>query len=220
MEEGKRFRYRIRFAKTDAVRFTGHLDVHHAWERALRRARLPVLYSKGYSPRPRLSLAAALPLGFTSDCELADILLEAEWDPSKLQQALSEAAPPGLVVAAVDRIEEGEPSLQSQVESAEYLARLGGQADAGELKPKVSALLASSALPRVRRGKAYDLRPLIEHLHVAEQDGEVLLQMWLAARQGATGRPDEILLALGLEPARSLITRTKLVLKEAEEAPV
>jgi radical SAM-linked protein len=69
-------RIQITFSKTGAMRFTGHLDLHRAWERTFRRAALPLAYSQGYNPRPKMNLASALPLGFTSECEVIDVRLE------------------------------------------------------------------------------------------------------------------------------------------------
>ena len=65
-------RLRIVFAKTEAMRYTSHLDLHRTWERTIRRANLPLAYSQGYNPHPRINLASALPLGFTSDCEVVE----------------------------------------------------------------------------------------------------------------------------------------------------
>ena len=81
-------RVRITFAKTDAMRFTGHLDLHRAWERTFRRAGLPLAYTQGFSPHPRINLASALPLGFTSERELVDIWLEQELPASAVTAAL------------------------------------------------------------------------------------------------------------------------------------
>jgi hypothetical protein len=80
------------------------------------------------------------------------------------------------------------------------------------LKRKVEDLLASESLPRERRSKFYDLRPLIETLDMlTEADGQVWLQMKLAARDGATGRPEEVLNALGIEPEHTHVERTCLI---------
>ncbi|HLE27799.1 MAG TPA: TIGR03936 family radical SAM-associated protein, partial [Anaerolineales bacterium] len=73
-------RLRLTFAKTAAMKFSGHLDLHKTWERTLRRARLPLAYSQGFNPQPRLQLASALPLGFTSECEVLDAWMEAPQD--------------------------------------------------------------------------------------------------------------------------------------------
>ena len=71
-------RIRVTFSKTYHMRYTSHLDVHRTWERTLRRARLPLAYSQGFNPRPKINLAAALPLGFTSDCEIVEFWLDEE----------------------------------------------------------------------------------------------------------------------------------------------
>ena len=71
-------RIRITFAKQGALRYTGHLDLHKLWERAARRAELPLAYSQGFHPQPKMNIAAALPLGFSSRCEVMDMRLEHE----------------------------------------------------------------------------------------------------------------------------------------------
>ena len=68
-------RVRITFSKQGALRFIGHLDLHRLWERAMRRANLPLTYSQGFHPQPKISLAAALPLGFSSRGEVLDARL-------------------------------------------------------------------------------------------------------------------------------------------------
>ena len=82
-------RLRLTFAKTEAMRFTGHLDLHHTWERTFRRAGLPLAYSQGFNPHPRLNLASALPLGFTSECEVIDVWLEQEMEPEQVDGGLA-----------------------------------------------------------------------------------------------------------------------------------
>ncbi len=196
MADPARFRYRIGFAKLPAMRFTGHLDLHRSWERTLRRAGLPLAYSQGFSPHPRIHLASALPLGYTSECELADVWLEQDWDPQAILQAVRLAAPPGLGIESVNRILAAEPALQQQVRAAGYRVRLEAEASEG-IEARVGSLMQATALPRERQGKHYDLRPLIEELGVERQeDGSVWLVMRLAAREAATGRPEEVLLAL------------------------
>ena len=114
-------RVRVQFAKTEAMKYTGHLDLFRSWERTIRRAGLPLSYSQGFRPHPRLNLAAALPLGFTSECELLDIWLEQDEELDKIKTALIQAAPPGIDVISVEPVDPHAPSLQSIVESAEYL---------------------------------------------------------------------------------------------------
>ncbi len=203
-------RYRITFAKTEAMRFTGHLDLHRAWERTFRRAALPLAYSAGFSPHPRLVLAAALPLGCVSENDLLDAWLSDDVADEELLRRLAAAAPPGLRVLAVARADAGGLSLPAQVSSAEYNVSLENPPSTDELEGRCAALLVEDRLPRQRRGKDYDLRPLVEALEV-EETGRGL-RMRLAAREGATGRPEEVLAALELDPRRAFIRRTGLIL--------
>ncbi len=215
-------RYRIRFAKLEAMRYTGHLDLHRAWERMLRRASLPVAYSQGFSPRPKIHLSRALPLGMTSECELADVWLEAEMPASEVRKRLETSAPPGLGIGEVEPVPLDEPPIQSQIVSVDYIARLPASVDTRSLAQRVERLLAEASLPRERRGKRYDLRPLIEDLRLEPGDGEQeqpALMMRLAAREGATGRPEEVLLALGVDPAEARVHRTALHLVETKPHP-
>ena len=208
-------RYRITFAKTPAMRFTSHLDTHHAWERTLRRAQVPLVYSQGFNPRPRISLGTALPLGCTSECELIDIWLKEECPPAHLLQDLRRVAPPGLQIKAVERVEKRQPSLQTQVVAVEYEVYIEPAPILEELRSSVQTLLDAETLPRQRRGRDYDLRPLIEAIEVIQEYGEgPKLKMRLSAREGATGRPEEALLALNLDPALTRSHRIRIILTD------
>ena len=213
MPEEAPFRYRIRFAKSAPLRFIGHLDLHRAWERTLRRAGAPLAYSEGYNPRPRLNLGLALPLGCTSQGDLLDVMLEANWESEDLCQALQQAAPPGLIVEAVWPVPAGIPPLQREVSSCEYQVDLETTTAPAELQDAIHRLLRSASLPRERRGKSYDLRPLVEGLmlETSERAERPRLVMQLAAREGATGRPEEVLLELGLDPLAHVPHRARVL---------
>ncbi len=204
-------RIRITFAKTGALRYIGHLDLHRMLERVSRRAGLSLAYTQGFHPQPKIQLAAALPLGFSSRCELVDMWVEGETDLANLPASLQEAVPPGLTILNVASVDEKSPPLQTQVQSAEYVVDLPQECDYGQLDQKVSALLQTASLPRERRGKPYDLRPLIEQMIVQE---EIKLFMRLSSREGATGRPEEVLDALGLPLDGTRIERTHLIFKD------
>ncbi len=205
-------RIRIYFNKTDAMRYTGHLDLHRTWERVFRRAGLPLAYSQGYHPQPRLNLAAALPLGFTSQAEIADAWLEKELPPEQVKQALIEALPPGIQIIEVESVDPALPALQTLVQSAEYEVTLLDRSQ--KLDERLVELLAASSLPRQRRGKEYDLRPLIEELYRLPDDevGRQRIFMRLAAREAATGRPEEALAVLEVLPESARVHRTRLIL--------
>ena len=207
-------RIRITFAKTDAMRFTGHLDLHHTWERTIRRAGLPLAYTQGYSPHPRINLASALPLGFTSDCEIVDIWLEAEMPTADIKAALEHAAPPGMRILDTRQVDDRAPTLQTIVEASDYtITFLNPVPSLGE---KCQALLAADALPRRWREKAYDLRPLILNLHPLsdDEDRRQRISVQLTTREGATGRPEEVIAVLGEMLEDTCVHRERLIFKE------
>ncbi|MBL8055151.1 MAG: DUF2344 domain-containing protein [Anaerolineales bacterium] len=205
-------RLRLTFAKTAAMRYTGHLDTHLAWERTFRRAGLPLAYSQGFHPQPRIQLAAALPLGFTSECEVADIWLEAPHPLEQVRAALEAAAPPGLQVLAVAEATLEARPLQTLVRSAEFSVQLRSPLPPEAVDAAIAGLLAQATLPHVRRDKPYDLRPLIEALaRERSEPGLHHLRMTLAARDSATGRPEAVVEALGAEPAEARYHRLKLI---------
>src|SRR5690349_4284699 len=183
-------RIRIKFAKQGALRYTSHLDLHKLWERAARRVELPLAYSQGFHPQPKMNIAAALPLGFSSRCEVLDMRLEREIPLEGLREKLQQTLPTGIQVSNIESVDEKLPALQTQVASAEYEITLTEPVDGSELKRKIDSVMDSESIIRERRGKTYDLRPLIEELMI--ENGDKIF-MRLAAREGATGRPEEVL---------------------------
>lgn len=212
-------RARITFSKQGPLRFIGHLDLHRLWERAMRRANLPIAYSQGFHPQPKISLAAALPLGFSSRGEVLDVRLNEELSPAEISARLQESLPPDIKIIEVISVDERLPALQTQVLSAAYNVHLTEPIDGAELTRRVRSVMDSESLLRERRGKSYDLRPLIEMLSViTEPNGKVWLKMTLAAREGATGRPEEVLTALQIEPDTARVERMRLIFQETQAA--
>lgn len=210
-------RIRLKFGKNGPARYISHLDLARALERALNRSRLPVAYTQGYNPRPRIQFASALPLGFTSDCELADVWLQEEVDPRQAWDQLAPLMPPGLPLFEVREAALGGPAMQAIIEEATYEVDASELLGAAELRRRVQALMDQDELIRERRGKQYDMRPLVLELSVKEGgDDHALLIMRLAQLPGQTGRPDELLLELGLDPLDVRLHRSNILLQEAE----
>ena len=208
-------RVRITFTKQGALRYIGHLDLHRVWERALRRASLPISYSQGFHPQPKISLAAALPLGFSSRAEVIDVRLNEEIPTEEIHTRLKDNLPPDIKVTDVKSVDERLPALQTLVLSAAYDVHLTEPVAGSELTRRVESLMQAESIIRERRGKTYDLRPLVEMLSVITQaDGTVWLKMTLAAREGATGRPEEVLTMLEIEPETARVERTRLIFRE------
>jgi radical SAM-linked protein len=203
-------RIRVEFSKTEAMRFTSHLDLYRAWERLLRRAGLPLIFSQGYNPRPKLQLAAPLPLGITSRVEIIDFWLsDGPYELDELKSRLAASQPPGIEIQSVDSVDPSAPPLQKKVSAAEYQVQLLDHVP--QLDKQIEILLASEAIIRQRRGKTYDLRPLVQKIIISNGES-THLHMQLNAKEGSTGRPEEVLLALGIRPEDTLIERVKLVI--------
>lgn len=193
------------------MRYTSTLDLHKTWERTMRRAKLPIVYSQGFNRRPRINLASALPLGMTSDCEVLDVQLNGATDVGEIARSLDAAVPPGIKLIDVDKVLASMPSLQSRLCSAEYVITL--VEDIEHIEQRVNNLLDAEDIPRTRRGKEYNLRPLIEDLtfELRNDEREQQLSVRLSAREGATGRPEELILALGGDPMKARYHRTRLI---------
>jgi radical SAM-linked protein len=206
-------RVRLQFTKLGKVRWTSHRDVARMWERALRRAGLAVIYTGGFTPRPKVSFGLALPTGHESVAEYLDVeLAAAPLDASTLPARLSPALPVGVDVLAAAVIDEPTASLQEDVSSCAWDVEVLGTTEA-ELAELVARALAAESLviTRERKGTEVsdDVRPGIRSVAlsgpspcVAEgyeaHAGGVVLSCELATHPRGL-RPVEFLRALGPE---------------------
>lgn len=206
-------RIRARYTVKGKVRFLSHRDVARVTERAIRRAGIPVAYSVGYSPRPKVQYGLALSTGYESDGEYIDIYLDPDregvTDPAEMALELTACLPEGLDVIAAGEIPPGEGSLQDSVESTSWVAHVS-EIPREELSARVDALLAtpSHEIEIIRKGKPVreDLRPLLMELSVADGDHPCVLSAELGTKPRSI-RPSELLEALGVcEP--QLVRRT------------
>lgn len=202
---------RITYTKMGWLKYTSNLDVQKLWERAIRRARLPLAYSQGFHPKPKMNLAAPLPLGFTSSAELIDIWFSEDITPAEIQHRLADMFPAGIEIQKVEQVDLSGASLQSIVTAGEYRIELKIDLPADELENRVAAVLQSETLIRTRRSKEYDLRPLIEELHIIDNTH---LAARLTMLPKATGRPEEVLEAMQIDPNDARIELTALILAE------
>ena len=204
-------RLRVTFAKGEEVKYISHLDLMRLWERALRRAEVPLLHSQGYNPRPKISFAAPLAVGITGQREILDVLLERPLATEDFARAVNAQLPSAITLVEVQEVYATLPPLQTQVRGAEYLATVAVSEERRQLEERITSLLRSDQLPRLRRGREYDLRPLIEELWLErEEAGQYVLGMHLRAGEQGTGRPDEVLDQLGLADQVTGVTRSGL----------
>jgi radical SAM-linked protein len=204
-------RVRFRFVKLGKVRFTSHRDVARMWERALRRLELPVAYTEGFSPRPKLSFGLALSTGHESMAEYLDVELREEPDIPAMPAQLSEQLPVGIDVTAAALLEPGSPSLQEDVLSCSWRIEVRDLAPTDADALVETALAADELiLTRTRKGKDVtdDLRPAVLAVRPV---GPTLVGTELEAELAVhprSVRPAELLLALrpGLEEGRVVRT--------------
>jgi radical SAM-linked protein len=211
-------RLRIRYRVTGVACTVSARDLVAAWETAVRNAGFALAYSEGRRPSPQIALAAPLPLGVTSDCEIVDICLEEPADPDTVLSEIRAGLPGGIEPLAVEQAGVDDASLQSQLRRAEYRVKLHPPCPAAEeLNRRSAAILASNNLPseyvRTNKVRVYDLRPLILSLDAATEGESTVVRMRLRAEQENTARADQVLLALGVE-CEARIHRTRLELDD------
>jgi radical SAM-linked protein len=211
MIDTKPTRIRLIYTKSGNLRFIGHLDLQSLWERAFRRADLPMQFSQGFSPKVRLNLASALPLGIISNCEVIDFWLVRPTPLEEIHQALAGALPAELQILSLEFVPLSMPSLQSSLQASEYLVIFGDEVKTDQLQARVNEFMSATEIIRIRRSKPYDLRALTQTLEVVTDTPQLQMFMRLDSREGATGRPDEVIAQLGFDPLSFQIKRIKLI---------
>ena len=210
-------RLRVRFRRGQEVKFISHLDIMRLWQRALNRAGISLAYSEGFTPHPRISLAAPLALGVTSEAELMDVVLTKWVSPDSFTAAVSQQLPPGIEILQVYQMPPVVPSLQSQVRYAEYKVELETEKGQKDLESTITSLLSLEQLPwqhqRDTGPRHYDLRVLIDDLWLIDwRSGYCIIGMRLRCDNSGSGRPEQVVAALGFEHYPQSILRTKLIL--------
>ena len=203
-------RFRLRFSKRGKVRFTSHRDVARIWERALRRADLPVAYTEGFSPRPKLHFGLALSTGHESLAEYLDVDLRDEVEAHTLPVLLNPELPTGIEVVAAAPVAPGTPSLQEDVTSCSWRIEALGL-DTATADDLVAGVLAADELliTRSRKGKEVtdDLRPAILAVATAGPTAagtELIAELAVHPR---SARPSELLRALSPELVEGHVLR-------------
>jgi radical SAM-linked protein len=193
-------RLRVRYAKRDRMRFTSHRDFSRAFERALVRARVPMAYSSGFNPHPRISYAGAAPTGAASEAEYLEVGLAREVDPVVLHRELDASLPEGLDVLEVVPSSGG--ALADRLEASVWRLSVSGVTPA-QLREAVAGVLAREEVVVERMTKkgvrSFDARGAIVRLAVADVDGEgeTCAILDLVLRHGTPSvRPDDVLAAL------------------------
>jgi radical SAM-linked protein len=167
---------RVRYAKRGRLRFSSHRDIARALERALRRSGVPMAYSAGFNPHPKVSYVGAAPTGVASEAEYFEIGVVAPLDPERVREALDSSLPPGLDVLEVVAATAGTGGLPDRIDASRWEVRLPGVA-AAAARQAVAAFLAADQVPVERRTKdgrrTLDAREAVVSLTVGSMSSEV-----------------------------------------------
>ena len=200
MKSSAAFPVRLQYTKHGKVRWISHRDVARALERAFRIAELPLAFTEGFSPHPKVSFGLALSTGHESDGEYLDLVLAEEYDLETVGPRLTDALPEGLAVTAAVPLVERAPALQEAVTAVEWRVEVGTNSGVptteDELGRAIAAGLELEALPALRRRKGRevtdDVRPMIRRLQVT---GGHHVEMELST-QPRGAKPGDVLVAI------------------------
>lgn len=185
---------RCRFAREGATTYLGHLDLMTVFERAARRAELPILYSQGYNPRPMMVFALPLGVGIESTCDYLDISLECPYDAGDFAKEMNAALPEGLRILSAKSIPEPKDSIMSLVTTASYRFEAKG------IRPALLKAMEKDALivTKMAKGKAKDtdIRPLLLAVKSEQDEAADVVEIITLAGSANNARPDLILQSL------------------------
>ena len=213
-------RLRVTFSRGEELKYITHLDMMRFWERALRRAGIPMSYSEGFSPHPQIALAAPLAVGVTGESELLDVFLERAMKPADFIEAVAPQLPAGIAVTRAEEVGLALPSMQAELKAAEYIVAVAQPEPTA--RDAVAHFMAQQHVPwehqREDQVRSYDIREMVYEMDVAASDeAATSLRMLLKSDSSGSGRPEQVALALGLgQPVR--IHRRRLVLASASRA--
>jgi radical SAM-linked protein len=193
-------RIRLRYEKTEAGRFLSHLDLARTMERTLRRAEVPLAFSEGFNPHPRMSFASALAVGITGENEFLDVELRRRVNPDKLEQAIREAMPPALILKQLQEVPMHGKSLSALINQAVYRFLVPeGRIREADVQAGIDRLLAAAELwrqPKIKPGKkpipAKEVRGLVRWITVSPENGWLKIEMALVMSNAAQLRPQEV----------------------------
>jgi radical SAM-linked protein len=215
-----RQRLRLIYEKGEAVKFISHQDEFRMWERTLRRADLPLLYKQGFNPQPHIVFASPLGVGITGTNEPIDIILSPPVAIEEVQARIEAKLPPGVFLHSIMELPLHAPALQGLLIGADYTILLytePGELESAAIDAAIADFMAQGEIWRERERKGerytYNLRPLIFELQNLGYDSEKeehRIALRVQQRAGATGRPDEVVAALGLDEYARTLRRDRL----------
>jgi radical SAM family uncharacterized protein/radical SAM-linked protein len=194
-------RIRFRYERVGDLRFLSHRETMNLLARALRRARIPVHYTQGFNPQPKLALGAALPVGMESTAEYGDVVLHARMQPTVFCRAVNAVLPEGLRIVDAREIPMGSDSIMSQLCAEKYRVEIGEEfMPLEKVASAVEGFKSRSEVLVEREGKGgvrtVDVRPMVKEIKVISEDGRTEIEMFLQDYGGNKVKVHEVLSAL------------------------
>ncbi len=205
-------KYRLEFSKTGETKFVSHLDLVRLFTRVMGRANMPLQYSEGFNPHPKMSIGIPLSVGVTSSAELLDVEFYDEIPTDEIKERLNEKMPIGIEITRVKKLEQGAPKL-SIVSKAQYDIELFGATLCRKDIDDFLALATIEIEKKTKRSqKVVDIKPDIFAMGLK---GEKLLFMELATGSNANLKPDIVIDAMcafinGFNPTDYAVHRSKM----------
>lgn len=219
-------RYRIKFSKLGRIRFIGHLDLLKVFQRAIKRAKLPISYSEGFNPHQKVSFAIPLPLGMESICEYVDIRLEENLQENEILVKLNEQMPIGIEILNVIKLKEEDKNAASIISAGEYLVNLDKTINIEEFNKKMEEILN---LPEIniekivkKRGKevlkTVDIKDSIYKIEAIDEN---TIKIFIATGSVKNLKPDILLeyiyKTLGFEYNKFKISYKRISLQKEQD---
>jgi len=184
----------------------------------MHRAGIPLAYSEGFNPHPRISLAVPLSLGVTSEAEIMDVFCNGWVSPHFFTDAVNKQLPDGIGIRQIQPVGLTLPSLQSMARFAEYKVVVATEKEQQEVEASITRLLSLKELPwqhlRDTGPRKYDLRALIDNLWLIDwQKPYASIGMKLSCDNRGSGRPEQVASALDFVEHPESIHRTRLILQ-------
>ncbi len=189
-------RLRLRMARHGALRWISHLDAQRALERGLRRAGIPMSYTEGYHPRPRISFALPLPLGCCSESEWVDLTLYRQEDPLRVKEKLNKSLPGDFQVLRIRHLSGDTPALTSQVLKSVFTAQLPPEIDVEELQHRIGDLMSREEVLIQKKNRTVNARPFIDRFYLKQDEQGRELVLEIIKNQKGSIKADQVMDAL------------------------
>jgi radical SAM-linked protein len=177
----------LEFTKGPSLRWISHLDLIKVFEKAIRRANLPVALSQGFNPRPKMSIALPLPVGVSSDGEFMELELAEQMDHRELCNRLNQQLPVDMKIQKAMNLSENSPSVMSQVETSEYRVHIPHANRSDEVTNAIQNLLAKQEVlvrfsNKDGKIKILDIRPGIRSCIWCKNQESILMEIETSSR--------------------------------------